>query len=516
MFNLLKINLFFFFKNIIFNFYVNFKSLFLIFLNSFFLFKLGKKNLYYKHFDYQRAYINFWYESRIFNIEKYNRFGLTDYLGSKNNSNSKYWFYNLPVIKFYNNYGCISLLLGCIIWILTSLCWLAPDYSLNKIILIFSAILSTELLRQFFKFQNYNCFGWMLVPITFYFFFYDYFYTFLVVYFFLSYFSISVYFVTFFPLLFLILNEELYNYLIPIFLPSLIYVVNIISSSKNFKIILSSIKSVLMSIGFFKDKVSRRFAPRVTKKIEKREIFTFFLYVQFIIVFILVNSNLPIIFLISLALHYFNRLIRRFADDQNTEFLIFNLMFLEILSKNNIFLIEILSFWIANSYYFFIPNKFPLNLKKTFYLFKKFLKPVPNKSVVLANYKKPKKYDDIFDNQREMSDILINIATKNKILIFPDYNTVFSDNFFYKSFWGLKLNKLNEHQKKLKIDYFLHTNLTDKVKKKINKIKTYKLVNEFDWQKMYLEKKIIIPNLHFFYKKKLPKWGLIKIKKRKT
>ena len=62
-----------------------------------------------------------------------------------------------------------------------------------------------------------------------------------------------------------------------------------------------------------------------------------------------------------------------------------------------------------------------------------------------------------------MSDILINIATKNKILIFPDYNTVFSDNFFYKSFWGLKIK---ESSKKSKIDYFLHTNLTDKVKKK--------------------------------------------------
>ena len=121
--------------------------------------------------------------------------------------NSRFWFYNIPIIKFYNNRGCLTVFLSCICWILFSFIYLYPVFSLDKLLLIIISILTSEFSRQFFKYQNYNALGWALFPLTIYLLSNDYFYLFFLSTIILAYCSLSVFFLSIFVLTYLILID---------------------------------------------------------------------------------------------------------------------------------------------------------------------------------------------------------------------------------------------------------------------------------------------------------------------
>lgn len=497
--------------HLFFNFWLNLKNFFLLFKNSIFLLFIKKKNYFYKSYDNERSYTNFWYESRIFNIVKYGRSGETNYLGGKKYKNRRFWFYNIPIVKLYNNYGCLSLFLSSIFWIIFSIFFLYPEFTINKLLLIIISILSSEFSRQFFKYQNYNALGWALFPLVIYFLSNDYFYLFFLSIIILAYCSLSVFFLIIFLISFLIFADQKYYYFLPVLLGISIYFFNLISGVKNLKDIFTTIMSVAKSVGLVKFKnLSKR-----KKEFNLRDIQFFFLNLQFITIFYFYNSTIPLITIIALILYYINRLNFRFADDQNIEFFIFNAMFVQLMLKNNVYLVEIFSFWFSYSYYFFIPNLYPINMKPTYNIFLKFSKDIPKNKIVMMNFKKFNNYNNIFDYQREMLNIINFIGTKNNILMFPDFNTVFENTFNTFNFWGQNYEDLKKKKNYFNIDYFLHTDFNNKLKNKIKKDKNFTLKREFNWQNLYEKKKIIVPTNYFrINKKKLPNWALIKINKK--
>ncbi len=497
--------------HLIFNFWVNLKNFFFIFRNSFFLFFIKEKNYFYKSYDNERSYTNFWYESRIYNIIKYGRSGSTDYLGGKKYKNSRFWFYNIPIIKFYNNSGCLTVFLSCICWIFFSFLYLYPVFSLDKLLFIIISILTSEFSRQFFKYQNYNALGWALFPLTIYLLSNDYFYLFFLSTIILAYCSLSVFFLTIFVLTYLILIDYKFFYFLPILIGISIYFFNLIAGVNNFKDIFKNLLSVAKSIGLVK---INNISMKEFKKLTLNDMQFFLLNVQFVVIFYYFNSIIPIITIISLLLYYINRFNFRFADDQNTEFFIFNSMFAQLMLKDNIYLVEIFSFWLSYSYYFFLPNLYPINMKKTYNIFLKFSKAIPKNKIVMMNFKKYKNFNTIFDNQREMINIINFIGTKKNVLFFPDFNTMFENSFNTFNFWGQNYKDLKKKIKIFNVDYFLHTNLNNILKKKFKKDKNFTLKKEFNWQYLYEDKKIVIPTNYFrINKKKLPNWGLIKINK---
>ena len=80
------------------------------------------------------------------------------------------------------------------------------------------------------------------------------------------------------------------------------------------------------------------------RKLTLNDVQFFLLNLQFVVIFYYFNSIIPIITIISLIFYYINRFNFRFADDQNTEFFIFNSMFAQLMLKDNIYLVEIFLF----------------------------------------------------------------------------------------------------------------------------------------------------------------------------
>ena len=96
-------------------------------------------------------------------------------------------------------------------------------------------------------------------------------------------------------------------------------------------------------------------------------------------------------------------------------------MFVQLMLKDNIYLVEIFSFLVIIFLLFFLPNLYPINMKQTYNIFLKFSKAIPKNKIVMMNFKKFKNFNTIFDNQREMINIINFIGTKKNVLFFSRF-----------------------------------------------------------------------------------------------
>ena len=452
-------------------------QLFRIFINKYN--KTPKKRKKFRHFNINLSYMSYWYAVRIENLIKYKNKFYSNFIGHKNYKLGNFWHYNTAGMNFFFKNGCIALI-SCYIFFVTSIFGIIfkVHNDFLALILFILIIFNNELLHTLFQRQNYNLFGLILVP-----FFYSsilFENTFLSysLFFLISYFSFTITFINSIILATLFLLSLNFNYLIMIMFPIVIYLINILNLNKsNF---ISSIIYNMEAVGLKKNK-------KYTFKTQSK--FSDFLFIFFNIFFLISSGThyylLNVALISSLLIFLFNQLIRNFADHQNLrgQILMISSIIL-IFDPNDVsIIIFFINFSLINIDYLYL-----LKFKNFYDLEKevmKFVSKVPKNNTVLLVKKKHYNSPDAFGNTRHYIDIFGYFFSKRKILMMPDFNTIFS-NYSEKFLWGTSEKEITRNLKKNKTNYFLLERKKNNLPKHLSS-KKYKIISIFNFTNKFNE-----------------------------
>ena len=438
--------------------------------------KIPKKRKKFKHFNINMAYISYWYATRIENLIKYKDKFYSNFIGHKNYKLGNFWHYNLFGMRFFFNNGCLSIIYCYIFFLIFSLSFIFYVHNgVIVLILFIVACFNNELLYNLFQRQNYNIFGLILVPFFYFSILFDITFLSYSIFFIISYFSFTFAFINSIILLvlfFLSLNSD---YLIMIMFPVAIYVVNILNLNKD---------SFFNSIFYNMEAVGLKKNKKYTFKIDPK--FSDFLFIIFNIFFLISSvysgseyQFLIFAFIISLLIFFFNQAIRNFADPQSVrgQVLMIASVILIIDANDISWIFFLISFSLINIDYFYL-----LDFKNFYKLEKeviRFVSKVPKDNTVLLVKKRNKNNPDALGNTRHYIDPFIYFFSKRRILMLPDFNTIFSS-YDEKFLWGTSEKQISKNLIKNKTNYFL-LEAKQKTLPKYLSSKKYKVLSFFNF-----------------------------------
>ena len=117
-------------------------------------------------------------------------------------------------------------------------------------------------------------------------------------------------------------------------------------------------------------------------------------------------------------------------------------------------------------------------------------------------------YYKIYDGYRSIIELAFYIANKNRFLLYPDWYTVFDNN--YKNapnVWGKKIKEVIKNCEKAKADYALIYKSNSR-KIESHWLKKFQIVAEFDWNE---QKEISNDPFVWRNNNGPPKWILLRI-----
>lgn len=446
---------------------------------------------YYPHFNLLSSVNSTFYWTRALNLSWFGRSGTSPYLGLGNYSLSRCFHYTLFSLKAYWKAGAVTVFIGMFIWLFSNLAWIREVDNTWVFIITGTALISTTFYTNLFRQQNYNVVGWAIYPLFLYFSSTNDWllagivlvgvsfgsFTLVVISGFYAV-ALSVFFGTFYPILFLL----------PATLKLALHFYPVFKSGKASSIL----QNVLKAIGATKGKA--RYTRKAVSKINMKFLYFLFIYLLLFVCLYLFNGELPILLLIAIGVYLLNSLLTRFADEQTVYLLMLTSAIPELMIRENYYLL--IPFWIAASplpgfigFDVFkksidrvIPLK-PFFIKPYFDAFEIFFEQVQEREKVIFAWNDPKdQYEKVFDGYRRIYEVALYVATTLKIHLTPDWWTVFELNYEgAPDFWGRSVKevklKLEEWNSKYVIVYQEDNSILDDKWIEAD----FNIISQFDW-----------------------------------
>jgi hypothetical protein len=216
---------------------------------------------------------------------------------------------------------------------------------------------------------------------------------------------------------------------------------------------IESLLTVSKAIGLTEQKAKYRYT--FTKRFRLPQVYRALLYIQFVIVFFLLNNNLPGLFLVGLLIFAVNTALFRFADYQSIDMLMFSLASGAAILGFHPLLIP--SYWLlisplARAMGFpmkhrpidIVPVLSPFDVQLLIEGMERFLEPVRKGQRVLMTFDDPNDvYENIFDGQRVLLELPLYVAAVKEVHYMPDFWAVFALNYHgAPHFWGRNVNEV--------------------------------------------------------------------------
>mgnify|MGYP006098441703 CR=1 FL=1 len=436
--------------------------------------KTSKSKKKFRHFNINSSYMSYWYATRVENLIKYKDKFYSNFIGHKNYKLGNFWHYNMFGMKFFFNNGCLAIIYCYIFFVISTFAIIFNIHNNFLVFILFILVcFNNEILYNLFERQNYNIFGLILVPFLYFSILHDNTFLSYSIFFLISYFSFTLSFINCVCLLILFIFNLDYNYLIMIMFPIAIYLINIFNLNKN-----NFIKSIFYNMEAVGLKKNNKYKFKTKPK------FNDYLFIIFNICFLFSSGNdyqlLNLALITSLIIFFFNQVIRNFADYQNLrgQILMINSVILIINPSDASMVIFFITFSLINLDYLYI-----LSFKNFYRLEQeviRFVSKVPkNNTVLLVKKKNTNNNPDAFGNTRHYIDIFLYFFSKRKILMIPDFNTIFSD-YNEKFVWGNTEKEISINLIKNKTNYFLLERKQKSLPKYLNS-KKYKIISFFNF-----------------------------------
>jgi hypothetical protein len=415
--------------------------------------------------DQANAYNNLFYYVQDFNIQKFGRYGKSNFISNTDFSFKK-WFHVTPFsLRLQSSFGTTFIMFFAMcFWLLS---WIILYQDNSSLWLILGVVFfSTLFFAVFIEIQNYNILGWMLFPI---------FLTYLVSG---DYLTLSLVlflialssFTAFIIAGILVTASSIYTldyYILFTLIPAGIkWIIPIIYSLKS-----GALMNIFAGIGGH-DKV--KYSRKKDKSFSVQKVYALGLVIQFLCVYLLENSFsiFTLLLIIVICLFVINEFIMRFADNQSFYILYLSVSVISLLTidtiNNILFLSYVLSIYpiyglIRNvkprGDSFIAPSaRNPYNIKNTIIGLEKLFEAIPKNSKLIMAYKNPKgQYSNIFNGYRIFNEPIHFAATINNISYFPTWYTVFENNKedSKEDFWINDCQSAINYMHKNCIDYLL-------------------------------------------------------------
>lgn len=437
-------------------------KLLLFFNNSFVLLKGDWGN--YSGFNPERAFVNFFYWTRAFNIYKYGKTGYSPHFGLQGDyPMSRGFHYSLFSLYSYWIAPNITVIVGMFGWLLMHLLWINEIDPYYLLIVMFLLLISTQFYSNIVL-QNYNVLGWLFVP--------------LILYGIMSGNWIMVGIATLFAAAFsytvgaicitLLGAFALYSFsFFPIiaFLPALLLM--IIQLRPVLKVTGSEniISSLLRAMGFTKTQSKYKRSKRKDWPII---FYLLIIFAQYILLNVYLTQELNFFLLIGIGIFILNFFVARFADHQSIYMLILSLFTVNQLMLSE-YPISLISFWIVISPMPFLISVYdkknidvvasmkPFNIKPLMESMKLFFKDVEEDEGVFMAFNDPDgDYNKIFDGYRRLIELPHYYSVVKGFRFMPDWwSTMRNNRIEDEDFWGVEQTKVVEYISKLKPDYII-------------------------------------------------------------
>ena len=427
----------------------------------------GKDWQCYPHFSPHSAMISLFYWTSALNLYRFGRSGKSSCLGLGDYHLSQLFHYSLPSLYAYWKAGAVTLLLGMSGWWVSYFLWFDANTTLTWcLVIIFLTLISTFFYSHTFACQNYNVLGWMFLPVVLYGWFQGNWMLAALACLGASFGSITVVFLV--SLLSVVYSLELLSFypFFTIFPASIKLLLHLWPNFAKGSII-KTLSNIFKAIGITNREV--KYSRKGTMRLGTSKIYRFVIYVQFVIVFLCITGNFPVLLILFFLLSVINVKYFRFADDQSMDILIVTVSasLMLSLSKESIWLI--ISYWLLISplpllsgYYGFkynaiVPVLVPVDIRPILDATEMFLSPAKKGSRILMAFDDPGgQYERLFDGYRYLIDIPKYAATKKEIHFFPDWWGVFEVNYEgAPDFWGRDVEDIQKQMKNWEADYVI-------------------------------------------------------------
>lgn len=472
---------------------------FYIFLTLFNGLKTLNLSKQYTHFNYRTSFNIYFYFARALNIKWYGKGGSTPFLGLGNYELARCFYYTkFALFPFWKN-SAFVVFAGILIWQFSffifhfagiNLIWLSIVIGASFI----SSVFYTNLMQQ-----NYTVVGWMFFPlflfgidtsnyvlITF---------SLLMIGF--GSFSIAILSGFFFPILCYQFGWVSFLLYTPLILKIGIQALPMLKSDNSKGLI----ENISKAIGVTKRKA--KYVRKNTYKLNVHVIYYLLIYVQFPFAFYLLTHSIPLWFLIAFGVFVMNKLFMRFMDDQNLRLIVATCAIYSVLHFHNWILL--IPLWIVINP---LPALAGLDIFKGKLDTLKVLKPISTKSIeekcesflsvvnkneqgYFAWADPSNQYEKVFDGYRTTFEILLYAATKKKIILRPDWWTVFELNYEGAAdFWGREPEQVKSKLNEWNLDFVIVYQENNKVLDSKWIENGFECLSQLNWDFMKEEMKI--------------------------
>lgn len=459
-----------------------FKSIRAFLLNS----NLGK----FKHFNLTPSLVSYFYSIRAWNLKKYGRTGQSDFLGLGKYYLARCFNYSKLSLNLYWKYGALTVFFGMFFWSLAFLIY--PEKNIHFYLCLGLGLISSHFFANTFRSQNYNVVGWIFFPLV-------------VIGLYeqnIALITIGIFLASFGSFTVVILSciiSGIYglieiNFLmafagLPGFLKLCFHFYPFLKLDKNVsKEILSK---VLKAIGA-NDKVL--YKRKKTKALNLFKTYFIVLDIQFILACIFLCNDIPVLYIITVAIYLLNALKVRFADDQSINMLKLSMAIGTAIYLQDAWILP--SLWLVISpipimagYYQMkvldvLPISEPLDMSVLESKFKDFFDRIPQKTQVLLSFENPDgQYEKVFAGMRNFIELPMYVAMESDIRLFPDWWAVFELNYEGSTeIWGTSENEILTNMDTWQCDYVIcYSHELKPLNRDLLSSNNLSLESEFDW-----------------------------------
>ena len=446
----------------------------------------------YSHFNAVSGLNTLFYWTRALNLWRYGRTGKSPYLGLGDFNMARCFHYSKLSFYAYWKAPILTLFVGMAGWLFShSVWWHQINHHWLAIVLCL-AFISTHFYTNLFRSQNYNVLGWLFFPVILFGLLTSNWIVVGCALLSASFGSFTVVFISCLIILaWAVINQSIMPLLatFPACIKLLTHFIAFFKTDDAKKVL----DNVMKAIGMTRKKAKYK-RKKKGANLGLVECYHLLLILQFIIIFFLLEKNIPVLMVCAMAIYLVNSALIRFADEQSTYMLLFSVATTSIITNQNYLLLP--SYWLLISplplligFDFnrtvldIIPKATPFHIKKYIVKMEEFLAPMQKDKKVLMAFNDPQGiYENIFDGYRQFVELPSYVANQKEFLLLPEWWSVFELNYEgAPNIWGRDVESVKQNMHFWKADYAIVYQEEDELEQKWLDAK-FELLSEFSWE----------------------------------
>ncbi|NNF02272.1 MAG: hypothetical protein HKN22_06270 [Bacteroidia bacterium] len=452
------------------------------------IFTRSKTN--FNHFNIFSSINQLFYRTRLFNLLKFGRSGISNLMGLGEARMSRNFHYSyLSLVPFIKS-GSLFLLVTIFFWAGSHIVWIFDDRNIVNLIAFALIFISTSFYTNLFRLQNYNMASWTFLPLALFFSCQENIFISLIFFIIVAMFSFTGLVIAGLLSAWLFVFYQDINFLMTIPLLSIILIFYLLPILKNSQE-LSQLSNLWRALGGNRKVKYRRTR---SKGWGAKELYKLILILQFIIAYFLLMRSVPAFTLIALFILVINTQFARFADEQTINIIGVSVISVDLFQAAELLLIP--SFWLVinplpifSGYYMqknaidLVPIARPTSADKYIEKMDDFLSLVKKDERILMAFKDPNGiHENIYDGYRVLIELADWCCTKREIHFVPDWLAVNELNYEgSKSIWGTEPQECAELCKSWNAQYLMTYSKNSTLDKIKWQDKGFSLIAEFDW-----------------------------------